>query len=63
MNTIERITIGAISAIISATLLFVETAPMQPLPQNSGSSYDNLVKQADPVGSKQIASTHQSARS
>ncbi len=58
MNTIERISIGAISAIISATLLFVETAPMHPLPQNSGSSYDHLAQQAD-----QIASTKQSTRS
>lgn len=60
MNTIERIAIGAISAIISATLLFVETAPVQPLLQNSTPSYDSLVK-TDSVGSKQIASTRQDA--
>jgi hypothetical protein len=62
MNTIEKVAIGVLSAIISSALLFAETAAYQPESQNTGNpSLEQMVSNSV-TALKNVATLKQSPR-
>lgn len=61
MSAIEKVVIGVVSALISSSLLFVETAAYKPEVENPALGMEQLANQV--TASQQVASLQPLARS